>query len=216
MIATVYARSNSTVLGVVAGDGTNSCFLPRIPNMTRHVVWFNAKGTVGMYSTDDTYLYSGKISWDAGVEKSPLSRRSWVSQECAILFRTPRFGISQITGNVGKCEAFPDVIQWWKATTNGSRESKAAIDRNEPWNWWKSVVSEYSRMSLRKKDDILWRVPPLQAATSQPLEIKSSPDSEEQLWKRNRTWRLTCDDSAKELPVAKALRPVRYTAPTWS
>ena len=30
------------------------------------------------------------------------------------------------------------------------------------------------------------------------------------------TWKSTFDDSAKELLVTKALRPVRYTAPTWS
>ena len=33
---------------------------------------------------------------------------------------------------------------------------------------------------------------------------------------RNLTWKSTFGDSEKELTVVKALRPVRYTAPTWS
>ena len=122
---------------------------------------FKTEGTGGMYSTDGTYLCSRAISRDAEVERSSVSRRGWVLQERATAPRTLHFGMSQIYWEcrvMGSCEQFPNVLPSWKATTTSLRELRAAIDRNEPWNWWKSVVPEYSRMCLTRD---LWRFPPL-------------------------------------------------------
>ena len=172
-----------------------------------------------MYSTDGTYLCSKAISRDAEVERSPLSCRGWVLQERAIAPRTLHFGMSQINwecGETGSCEQFYNVIPWWKATTTSTRESRTAIDRNERWNWWNSVVSEYSRMSLTKENGQFVAI----SALASRYQAATDDQYVAGLWRtdleRNLPWESTFDDSAEDFPIAKALRPVRHTAPTWS
>lgn len=218
-MATVYAHSSLNFAATAATDGTGGCFHLRNPDVIRRVKPFKAKGTGGMYGTDSTYLCSVASSWDAEVERSPLFRRGWVLQERAITPRTLHFGKSQIyweCGETGSCEQFANVIPWWDATTTSTKELRAAIDRNEPWSWWKNVVAEYSRMSLTREDDIFVAI----SALASRYQAATGDQYIAGLWRtgleRNLTWKSTFDDTAKDLSVTKALRPVRYTAPTWS
>ena len=218
-MATVYACSSLNFAATAASDGTEGCFHPRTPDMIRRIRSFKAKGTGGIYRTNGTYLCSRELPWDAEIEKSPLSRRGWVLQERALAPRTLHFGKSQIyweCGKMGSCEQFPNVIPWWKAPTTSTRQLRAAIDRNEPWSWWKGVVLEYSRRSLTKQDDKLVAI----SALASRYQAATGDEYIAGLWRtgleRNLTWKSTFGDSEKELPIVKAPRPVKYTAPTWS
>ena len=149
-MATVYTHSSLSFAATAASNGTKGRFHLRTPNMIDHSRQKDAKG---MFCTGGTFLCSIVLSWDTDAERSPLDCRGWVLQERPTAPRTLHFGKSQIyweCRETWKYEQFPNVIPWWEATANSTRD---LTDRYKPRTWWKNLVSEYSRRFLTEDDD---------------------------------------------------------------
>ncbi|KAF2492847.1 HET-domain-containing protein, partial [Lophium mytilinum] len=213
----VYSRAACNIGATAATNSDGGLFFNRDPAvfLPRRIQgsWAPSPNSENSkFPSAGSYYCDNQDVWFDNVEKAPLNKRAWVSQERYLSPRILHFGARQVFWECQHCKAsevYPGGLPKWAMLT-WSDDASSLARPHEIYYLWAVFRISYTECEMTKEEDKLVAIRGIAQDVTEALDDNLVAG----LW-RNRIIEELCWSMESWSGTALA-RPLKWRAPTWS